>query len=141
MAHLDVVDARREDWSFDPFTLTEKDGFFYGRGTTDDKAMAAAFVATLIRCQQENYRPDRDLILVLETDEEFSSPGGPYGMPWLLQNHRDLLDAEYALNEGGGLGLKNGRAWEMDFQTSEKVYQSYWLEVRNPGGHSSLPSK
>ena len=141
MAHLDVVDARREDWSFDPFTLTEKDGYFYGRGTTDDKAMAAAFVATLIRCQQEGYQPDRDIILVLETDEEASSPGGPYGMPWLLQNQRKLLDAEYALNEGGGLGLKNGRPWEMDFQTSEKVYQSYWLEVRNPGGHSSLPTK
>jgi acetylornithine deacetylase/succinyl-diaminopimelate desuccinylase-like protein len=141
MAHLDVVDARREDWSFDPFTLTEKDGFFYGRGTTDDKAMAAGFVATLIRLRQEGYRPDRDLILVLETDEESSSPGGPYGIPWLLQNHRGLLDAEYALNEGGGLGMKSGRPMEMDFQTSEKVYQSYWLEVRNPGGHSSLPSK
>jgi acetylornithine deacetylase/succinyl-diaminopimelate desuccinylase-like protein len=141
MAHLDVVDARREDWSFDPFTLTEKDGYFYGRGTTDDKAMAAGFVATLIRLRQENYRPDRDLILVLETDEEASSPGGPYGIPWLLQNHRNLLDAEYALNEGGGLGLKNGRPMEMDIQTSEKVYQSYWLEVRNPGGHSSLPTK
>jgi acetylornithine deacetylase/succinyl-diaminopimelate desuccinylase-like protein len=141
MAHLDVVDARREDWSFDPFQLTERDGFFYGRGTTDDKHMVAAFVATLIRCQQEGYRPDRDIILALETDEESSSPGGPYGMPWLLQNHRNLLDAEYALNEGGGLGLKNGRPMEMDIETSEKVYQSYWLEVRNSGGHSSLPSK
>ena len=141
MAHLDVVEARREDWSFDPFTLTEKDGYFYGRGTTDDKAMAAAFVATLIRCQQEGYRPDRDLILVLETDEEGSSPGGPYGMPWLLANHRDLLDAEYALNEGGGLGLKNGQPFSNDFQTCEKVYQSFWLEVHNSGGHSSLPTK
>jgi acetylornithine deacetylase/succinyl-diaminopimelate desuccinylase-like protein len=141
MAHLDVVAARREDWSFDPFQLTERDGYFYGRGTTDDKAMAAAFVATLIRCRQEGYRPDRDIILVLETDEEASSPGGPYGIPWLLKNYRDLLDAEYALNEGGGLGLKNGRPYANDFQTCEKVYQSYWLEVRNPGGHSSLPSK
>jgi acetylornithine deacetylase/succinyl-diaminopimelate desuccinylase-like protein len=141
MAHLDVVAARREDWSFDPFQLIERDGYFYGRGTTDDKAMAAAFVATLIRCQQEGYRPDRDIIIVLETDEEASRPGGPYGMPWLLQNQRNLLDAEYALNEGGGLGLKNGRPLEMDIQTSEKVYQSYWLEVRNPGGHSSLPTK
>jgi acetylornithine deacetylase/succinyl-diaminopimelate desuccinylase-like protein len=141
MAHLDVVEARREDWSVDPFTLTERDGFFYGRGTTDDKHMAAGFVATLIRLKQEGYRPDRDIILVLETDEEAFSPGGPYGIPWLLQHHRDLLDAEYALNEGGGLGLKDGRPFEMDFQTCEKVYQSYWLEVRNPGGHSSLPSK
>ena len=141
MAHLDVVEARREDWSFDPFKLTESDGFFYGRGTTDDKHMAAGFVATLIRLKQEGYRADRDIILVLETDEEGFSPGGPYGIEWLLLHHRSLLDAEYALNEGGGLRLKGGRPFEMDLQTCEKVYQSYWLEVRNPGGHSSLPSK
>ena len=141
MAHLDVVEARREDWSFDPFTLTEKDGFFYGRGTTDDKHMVAGFVATLIRLKQEGDRLNRDIILVLETDEEAFSPGGPYGIQWLLQHHRDLLDAEYALNEGGGLGLKNGRPYANDLQTSEKVFQGYWLEVRNPGGHSSLPTK
>ena len=141
MAHLDVVDARREDWSFDPFVLTERDGWFYGRGTTDDKHMAAAFVATVIRLRQEGFRSDRDLVLVLSTDEEASSPGGPYGIPWLLARHRDLIDAAYALNEGGGLGLKNGRPREMDLETSEKVYQSYWLEVRGPGGHSSLPTK
>ena len=138
MAHLDVVEARREDWSFDPFKLTEQDGFFYGRGTTDVKDMAAGFVASLIRLKQEGFRPDRDIILVLETDEE---TGAGNGIDWLLKNHRDLLDAEYALNEGGGLGLKDGRPFEMDFQTCEKVYQSYWLEVRNPGGHSSRPTK
>lgn len=141
MAHLDVVDARREDWSFDPFKLTEQDGFFYGRGTTDCKYLAAGFVATVIRLKASGHRPNRDLILVLETDEEASSPGGPYGLDWLLEHHRDLLEAEYALNEGGGLGLKEGHPHQMDLQTCEKVYQSYWLEVRNPGGHSSLPTK
>ena len=141
LAHLDVVDARRADWSLEPFQLTERDGNFYGRGATDDKHMVAAYVATLLRFRQEGYRPDRDLILVLSTDEEASSPGGPYGIEWLVRNHRDLLDAEYALNEGGGVGTKQGRPVENDFQTCEKVYQSYWLEVRNPGGHSSLPSK
>lgn len=142
MAHLDVVDARREDWSFDPFKFTEQDGFFYGRGTTDDKHMAAIFVATLIRLKQEGFRPDRDLVLLLSTDEEASSPGGPFGIEWLLKHHRELFDAEYALNgDAGSLGLKGGRPFQMDLQTSEKIYQSFWLEVRNPGGHSSLPTR
>ena len=142
LAHLDVVEALREDWSFDPFKLIEQDGFFYGRGTTDNKHMAAIFVAVLIRLQQEGYQLNRDIILVLGTDEEALSPGGPYGIEWLLQHHRDLLDAEYALNgDAGGLGLKNESPFLMVFQTSEKVYQSFWLEVRNSGGHSSLPKK
>ena len=142
MAHLDVVAARREDWSFEPFKLTEQDGFFYGRGTTDVKHMAASFVATLIRLKQEGHRLDRDLVIVLETDEEATSPGGPNGIEWLLQHHRDLLNCEYALNgDAGGLGLKEGRPYRMSIQTSEKVYQSYRLEVRNPGGHSSKPTK
>ena len=139
LAHLDVVEARREDWSFDPFKLTEQDGFFYGRGTTDVKHMVAIFVATFVRLKQDGFRPDRDLVLVLSTDEEASSP---YGIEWLLKHHRDLLDAEYAWNgDSGGLGLKDGRPFRMGFQTSEKVYQDYWLEVRNPGGHSSKPTK
>jgi acetylornithine deacetylase/succinyl-diaminopimelate desuccinylase-like protein len=140
MAHLDVVPARREDWSFDPFQLTEQDGYLYGRGTADDKFMAAAFVANLIRYKQEGYKPNRDLILVLETDEEINDANG-LGIQWLLANHRDLIDAEFALNEGGYVAMKAGRPVRNSVQTSEKVYISYELEVRNKGGHSSLPSK
>lgn len=140
MAHIDTVEAKREDWSFDPFTLLEKDGYFYGRGSQDDKFMAAALVATLIRYKQEGYRPDRDIILVLETDEEILDANG-VGIQWLLKNHRDLINAEFALNEGGAIGLKNGKALRNSIQTSEKVPANFTLEVRNPGGHSSLPTK
>ena len=99
LAHLDVVEAKREDWSFDPFTLIEKDGYFYGRGTGDDKAQAAIWVANLIRYKREGLRPARDLIVALTADEE---GGGPYnGVDWLLKNRRELIDAEYCLNEGG----------------------------------------
>jgi acetylornithine deacetylase/succinyl-diaminopimelate desuccinylase-like protein len=140
MAHLDVVPARREDWSFDPFKLTEQEGYLYGRGTSDDKFMAAAFAANLIRYKQEGYKPDRDIILALETDEEILDANG-LGIQWLLANHRDLIDAEFALNEGGNVGLKAGKPVRNSVQTSEKVYISYELEVRNKGGHSSLPSK
>jgi acetylornithine deacetylase/succinyl-diaminopimelate desuccinylase-like protein len=140
MAHIDVVEAKREDWTTDPFQLVEKDGYFYGRGTGDDKYMAATFVSNLIRYKQEHYRPDRDLILVLETDEESGDPTR-YGIGWLLDNHRDLLDAEFALNEGGGVGVKEGKPIYNSIQTSEKVFQSFWLEVRNPGGHSSQPRR
>jgi len=91
LAHLDVVEARREDWSTDPFTLLEKDGFFYGRGTGDDKAMAAIWIATLIRLRQEGYRPDRDIVVALTADEE---TGPANGVHWLVENHRDLIDAE-----------------------------------------------
>jgi acetylornithine deacetylase/succinyl-diaminopimelate desuccinylase-like protein len=140
MAHLDVVPARRDDWSFDPFKLTEQDGYLYGRGTSDDKFMAAAFVANLIRYKQEGYKPDRDIILALETDEEVLDANGS-GIQWLLANHRDLIDAEFALNEGGNVGMKAGKPVRNSVQTSEKVYISYELEVRNKGGHSSLPSK
>jgi acetylornithine deacetylase/succinyl-diaminopimelate desuccinylase-like protein len=108
MAHLDVVEARAADWSFDPFKLTEKDGYFYGRGSGDDKFMAATFVANLIRYKQENFTPNRDIILALETDEEIGDSDG-LGIQWLVKNHRDLIDAEYALNEGGGVGIKNGK--------------------------------
>jgi acetylornithine deacetylase/succinyl-diaminopimelate desuccinylase-like protein len=138
LAHLDVVEARREDWSVDPFKLTEKDGYFYGRGTGDDKFMAAAFVANVIRYQQDGYKPDRDIILALETDEEILDRDA-LGIQWLLKNHRNLIDAEFALNEGGGVGLKNGKPIRNSVQTSEKISLSYQLEVKNRGGHSSLP--
>jgi acetylornithine deacetylase/succinyl-diaminopimelate desuccinylase-like protein len=140
MAHIDVVEARREDWSTDPFKLIEKDGYFYGRGTGDDKFMAVAFVANLVRYRAEKWQPDRDLILVLETDEE-SLDQGVVGAQWLLKNHRNLLDAEFALNEGGGVGSRNGKVLRVGVQTSEKVPANYILEVRNRGGHSSLPRK
>jgi len=140
LAHLDVVEARREDWSVDPFKLIEKDGYFYGRGTADDKFMAAAFVANLIRYMQEGYKPDRDIIVALETDEEILDRDA-LGIQWLLKNHRDLIDAEFALNEGGSVGLKNGKPIRNSIQTSEKVSLSYQLEVKNRGGHSSLPTK
>jgi acetylornithine deacetylase/succinyl-diaminopimelate desuccinylase-like protein len=140
MAHLDVVEARREDWSVDPFKLLEKDGYFYARGSGDDKFMAATFVANLIRYKQEGYKPDRDIILLLETDEEILDLNA-VGVQWVLKNHRDLIDAEFALNEGGGIGLKNGKAIRNSLQTSEKVPVNYSFEVKNSGGHSSLPTR
>jgi acetylornithine deacetylase/succinyl-diaminopimelate desuccinylase-like protein len=140
MAHLDVVPANREDWSVEPFKLTEKDGYFYGRGVGDDKYMAAAFVANLIRYKQEGYKPDRDIIVALETDEEIFDRDA-LGIQWLLKNHRDLIDAEFALNEGGGVGLKDGKPIRNSVQTSEKVAMTYQLDVRNNGGHSAVPMK
>ena len=138
LAHLDVVEAKREDWSFDPFTFLEKDGFFYGRGTSDDKAMAAQFVANLIRLKQEGFTSDRDVILALTADEE----GGTFnGVAWLVKNHKDLIDAEFAVNEGGGGNMRKGKYLTSEVQASEKVFQDFHLEVTNPGGHSSLPVK
>jgi acetylornithine deacetylase/succinyl-diaminopimelate desuccinylase-like protein len=138
LAHLDVVEAKREDWSLDPFKLTEKDGYFYGRGTIDDKAMAAIFVDSFIRFKREGFVPNRDLILALTADEE----GGPAnGVHWLVENHRDLIDAELALNEGGRGQIKDGRYLANGVQASEKVYESFRLETTNSGGHSSLPRK
>jgi acetylornithine deacetylase/succinyl-diaminopimelate desuccinylase-like protein len=138
LAHLDVVEARREDWSVDPFTLVEKDGFFYGRGTTDDKSMAAIFITNLIRYRQEGFTPERDIILALTADEE---GGSSNGVDWLLANHRGLIDAELALNEGGDGQIKNGRRLLNEVQASEKVYLDFSLTATNPGGHSSLPVK
>src|SRR5690348_5584945 len=138
LAHLDVVEANREDWSVDPFKLLERDGYFYGRGTTDDKAMAASFVANLIRYKREGFVPDRDLIVALTADEE---GGGHNGVVWLLKEHRALIDAEMAINEGGGGSLSKGRRASNSIQASEKIVQSYRLEVTNRGGHSSLPVK
>jgi acetylornithine deacetylase/succinyl-diaminopimelate desuccinylase-like protein len=139
LAHLDVVPANREDWSVDPFKLTEKDGYFYARGSGDDKYMAAAFITNLIRYKQEGYKPDRDIIVALETDEEILDRDA-LGIQWLLKNHRDLIDAEFALNEGGGVGLKDGKPIRNSVQTTEKVSLSYRLDVRNKGGHSSVPT-
>jgi acetylornithine deacetylase/succinyl-diaminopimelate desuccinylase-like protein len=137
LAHLDVVEAKREDWTFDPFTLLEKDGYFYGRGTGDDKAQAAIWVANLIRYKREGLRPSRDLIVALTADEE---GGGPYnGVDWLLQKRPELIQAEFCLNEGGWGEMRGGRRLLNLVQVGEKHSASYRLEVRNPGGHSSMP--
>nr|HEX4316119.1 M20/M25/M40 family metallo-hydrolase [Kofleriaceae bacterium] len=140
MAHIDVVEAKREDWTTDPYKLVEKDGYFYGRGTSDDKYMASAWVSMLSRMAREHYKPDRDLILVLETDEEISD-SHTYGIQWLIKNHKDLLQAEFAINEGAEVAMHDGKVLWNGIQTTEKLFQSYWLEVKNPGGHSSLPRK
>ncbi len=137
LAHLDVVEAKREDWSVDPFTLLERDGYFYGRGTGDDKAQAAIWVASLVRMKREGYRPKRDLILALTADEE---GGGPLnGVAWLLERRRDLIDAELCLNEGGWGEMRGGKRLVNLIQVGEKHSATYRLEVRNPGGHSSMP--
>jgi acetylornithine deacetylase/succinyl-diaminopimelate desuccinylase-like protein len=141
LAHLDVVEARREDWTTDPFTLVEKDGFFYGRGTSDDKAMAAIFVDALIRLKREGFRPTRDIILALTADEELGSSSKYNGVRWLLANHRSLIEAELAINEGGGGEIRGGRHTVNRLQTGEKVPINFRLEVTNPGGHSSRPRK
>jgi acetylornithine deacetylase/succinyl-diaminopimelate desuccinylase-like protein len=141
LGHLDVVEAKREDWQRDPFRLVEENGYFHARGAADDKAMVAVFVANLIRYRQEGYRPERDLVLVATCDEEII-PSNFSGIVYLLKNHRSLIDAEFALNEGGsGLLDRNGNPLRMSIQAGEKVFQTYQLEVTNPGGHSSLPVK
>ena len=140
VAHLDVVPALRSDWSVDPFKLTEQDGYFYARGSSDDKYMAASIVTNLIRYKKEGYKPDRDIILALETDEEIFDHNA-LGIQWLIRNHRALIDAEFALNEGGPVNLKDGKAVRVNIQTSEKVPVTFQLEVTNTGGHSSVPRK
>src|SRR5689334_21777813 len=137
LAHTDVVEAKREDWSIDPFTFAEQHGYFYGRGTGDDKAQAAIWIANLIRYKKEGFKPDRDIIVALTADEE---GGGPYnGVQWLLANKRPLIDAEYALNEGGWGEAVAGKPVANDVQLSEKYVVNYRFEVHNKGGHSSLP--
>ncbi len=138
LGHLDVVDARREDWSVDPFTLTEKDGYFYGRGTVDDKSQVAVWIANLIRYKQENWIPSRDLILALTADEE---GGDANGVEWLVKTHRPLIDAAFCLNEDAKGRFKGDTYLFLEVQASEKVYQSFRLEVTNQGGHSSRPRK
>ena len=137
LAHTDVVEAKREDWSMDPFQLNERDGYFYGRGTGDDKAQAAIWLANLMQYKKEGFKPDRDIIVALTADEE---GGGPFnGVDWLLANHRELINAEFALNEGGWGEMINGKRVANYLQVAEKYVVNFRLEVRNKGGHSSLP--
>jgi acetylornithine deacetylase/succinyl-diaminopimelate desuccinylase-like protein len=138
ISHLDVVEARPEDWTVPPFKLTEKEGYLYGRGTQDIKEEAAAEAATFLQFKQEGFVPRRDLILALTTGEE----GAVFynGIEWLLKNQRDLIDAEYCLNgDGGGPESDKGRPTFRALQTSEKAYFNFELVVTDPGGHSSLP--
>jgi len=139
ICHLDVVEARREDWSMDPFQFIEKDGYFYGRGSGDIKDGDAILMATMIRLKQEGFQPDRDIILALTADEE----GGKFnGVDWLIKNHRDLIDAEFILNpDAGDFELDKGKKILVGVQAAEKLYQDYDVKVTNPGGHSSLPGK
>jgi acetylornithine deacetylase/succinyl-diaminopimelate desuccinylase-like protein len=139
LAHIDVVDARREDWERDPFKLYEENGFFYGRGAADDKSMAAVFLDLMIRLKQErNFKPRRDLIMALTCGEETSNRVN--GVDYLLKNHRELIDAAFAINEGaGGLLSADGKPLTLQVQAGEKIHQVYSLEVTNPGGHSSRP--
>lgn len=137
IGHLDVVEARREDWTSDPFQFVEKDGYFYGRGTQDMKVNDAILVTTFIRYRQENYRPERDLILALTADEE---GGKSNGVDWLLKNHRDLVDAAFVLNaDSGGVTTVKGKPVNIDVEASEKLYSDFQVSAINPGGHSSLP--
>src|ERR1039458_10231043 len=139
IGHLDVVEAKRSDWSFDPFVFRERDGYFYGRGTSDMKGDDAILVATFLRMKREGFQPVRDMILALTSDEE----GGAWnGIDWLVKNHRDLIDAEFCGNsDGGGGDIKNGRSIYLSMQAAEKVFLSFKLEVTNSGGHSSLPTE
>ncbi len=138
IGHLDVVEARREDWTTDPFQFVEKDGYFYGRGTQDMKVDDAILVTTFIRFLRERYRPDRDLILALTADEE---GGQSNGVQWLLKNHRELIDAAFVLNaDSGGLTTMHGKPVNVDLEASEKQYADFQLTALNPGGHSSLPT-
>jgi len=138
LAHIDVVEALTEDWSDDlnPFAFTEREGYYYGRGVTDDKDEAAIYTANFIRMRREGFVPERDIVVALTADEE----GGPRnGVAFLLEEHRDLIDAAYALNEGGGGMEKDGRKISNNVQAAEKKYQSFTFRATNPGGHSSLP--
>jgi len=137
IGHLDVVEARREDWTTDPFQFIEKDGYYYGRGTSDMKDGDAIMSATLIRMKKEGYVPSRDIILAMTADEE---GGTSNGVDWLIKNHRDLIDAEFVLNhDGGGVLADHGKPVMMEVNATEKLYGDFVLTATNPGGHSSLP--
>lgn len=138
LAHIDVVEARREDWQRDPFKLTEEDGWFYARGASDDKAMAAAFTDSLIRYRHEGFQPRRDIKLALTCGEETSETFN--GVSWLIEQHPDALKAAFALNEGAGGELDaNGKPIALQIQAGEKIYQDFSFEITDPGGHSSRP--
>lgn len=140
LAHLDVVEALKEDWSnnLDPYVFTERDGYYYGRGTADDKAMAAIFVANAIRMKAEGYVPERDIVIALTADEE---GGTANGVEWLLQHHPKWVDAGVVINEGGGGTLRDGRPLFNAVQATEKVYVDLTVRVTNRGGHSSVPRR
>ena len=140
LAHIDVVEAKREDWTRDPFVLVEENGSFYARGAMDDKAEAAIWVDTLMRYAREKFKPRRTIKIALTCGEE--TAGAFNGAQWLAQNHRDWIDAEFAINEGAwGEMDAQGRKLVMNVQAGEKAAQNYRLEVTNPGGHSSRPRK
>jgi acetylornithine deacetylase/succinyl-diaminopimelate desuccinylase-like protein len=135
IGHLDVVEAQRQDWSTDPFKFVEKDGYYYGRGTQDMKESDAIAVADFIRMRKEHFVPDRDIILALTADEE---GGKSNGVEWLLKNHRELIDAEYALNPDSGQ-VRPDKPQVVEFEATEKLYADYQVLATNAGGHSSLP--
>ena len=137
LCHMDVVEALPSDWHTDPFQFVEKDGYYYGRGTQDMKNSDAALVATFLRLHKEGYKPHRDLILALTADEE----GGKFnGAQWLVQQHRELVDAAWVINpDAGGVELDHGRAVVTDVEATEKVYSDFQITATNPGGHSSRP--
>jgi len=138
MAHMDVVTAKPSDWQRDPFTLTEENGFFFGRGTDDVKSGIVSIMSAFMRLRAEGFKPDRDLIAVFTGDEETSQATTRD----LAHHHRDLIDAEYGLNSDAGGGIldeKDGHALEFDLDTAEKTYASFTITIRNPGGHSSEP--
>jgi acetylornithine deacetylase/succinyl-diaminopimelate desuccinylase-like protein len=138
LSHLDVVEAKAEDWTLPPFKFVEQDSTFYGRGVADDKDDGAMHLAIVMRLKAEGYVPDRDIIVALTADEE----GGPAnGVQYLIDNHRALIDAEYVFNEGGGGRVRDGKKLSHDIQASEKKFQNFQLEATNPGGHSSRPVK
>jgi acetylornithine deacetylase/succinyl-diaminopimelate desuccinylase-like protein len=137
LGHLDVVEARREDWTTDPFELVEKEGYFYGRGALDMKSHDAIMVTTLIRLRKEGFRPDRDVILALTAGEE---SGVDNGIEWLLKNHRDLVDAEFVVNQDDtSVFLQNGKPQFYNLVASEKLYADFLFTTTNLGGHSSMP--
>jgi len=137
IGHLDVVEARREDWTTDPFKFVEKDGYFYGRGTQDMKSGDAIMMATMIRFRKEGFKPSRDIVMALTADEE---SGSSNGVDWLLKNHRDLVDAEFVINlDGSSVITDHGKPLYFEMDATEKVYGDYLLTATNPGGHSSLP--
>ena len=137
IGHLDVVEARREDWTTDPFKFVEQDGYYYGRGTQDMKEDDAIAVTDFIRMRKEGFVPDRDIILALTADEE---GGKSNGVDWLLRNRRDLIDAEFVLNpDSGGVSMDHGKPLAVEFEATEKLYADFQVLATNPGGHSSLP--
>jgi len=141
LAHIDVVEAKREDWQRDPFKLVEENGWFYARGASDDKAMAAIFTDSLIRYRQEGYKPRRDLKLALTCGEETAGAGLFDSVRWLVKTRPDVLSAAFAINEGAGGELDTtGTAIALQIQAGEKVYQDFELETADPGGHSSRPT-